>query len=56
MFCIGPCYYGGDAEGGRSVISDYYGSVIEGKYTDYKVAGLFSTDFVYTQFEENKCT
>ena len=51
----GPCYYVGDSEGGKSGLSDDYDTVIEGKYTDYQVAGLFSHDFVYTQFEEEKC-
>ena len=53
---IGPCYYGGDAEGGKSGIADNYGSVIEGTYTDYQVVGLFSHDFVYSQFQESRCT
>lgn len=54
-FSPGPCYYAGDAEGGRSGQSDDDGSVIEGKYTDYQVAGLFSHEYVYSQFEEGKC-
>lgn len=54
-FSPGPCYYAGDAEGGRSGQSDDDGSVIEGKYTDYQVAALFSHEYVYSQFEEGKC-
>lgn len=50
---LGPCYYAGDSEGGKS---GDYGSVIEGKYTDYQVAGLFSHDYMYSQFEEDRCT
>lgn len=55
IFYLGPCYYAGDAEGGKSGLSDDYDSVIEGKYTDYQVAGLFSHEFIHSQFEDSRC-
>lgn len=54
--CPGSCYYAGDADGGRSGSSDDYDSVIEGKYTEYQVVGLFGHKFKYTQFRQDLCT
>ena len=49
-----PCFYGGNAQGGPS--GDFGGdSVIEGYYTDYKVADRFSTDFKYKMFDDSRC-
>ena len=30
-------------------------SVIEGNYTHYQIDSLFATDFLYTQFDDEKC-
>ena len=51
----GPCYYAGNSEGGKSGELPDYNSVIEGKYTDYQVDGLFGYKYAYSQFEEDKC-
>ena len=51
----GPCYYVGGAQGGRTSERDENDSVIEGQYTDYQVNGLFGDDFLYSQFEEDRC-
>ena len=48
------CLYGGNTQGGPS--GDFGGdSVIEGYYTDYKVADRFSTDFKYKMFNDGRC-
>ena len=52
----GPCYYVGSAQGGRTAEREENESVIEGRYTDYQVTGLFDDDFVYSQFERGRCT
>ena len=53
----GPCLYAGNSQGGEAVefIDGYSDSVIEGKYKDYKVANLFSTDFKYKMFDDSRC-
>ena len=53
---LGPCYYVGSAQGGRTAEREENESVIEGQYTDYQVSGLFDDDFVYSQFERGRCT
>lgn len=52
---IGPCYYAGNSQGGKESLSTQFSSVIEGKYTDYQVDGLFSYDYKYAQFEGDRC-
>lgn len=54
-FSLGPCYYVGNSQGGKSGESDNNDPVIEGKYSDYEVAGLFEYKFIYSQFEEDRC-
>ena len=51
----GPCYYAGSAQGGRTSEREENESVIEGRYTDYKVNGLFDENFVYSRFENERC-
>ena len=52
----GPCYYVGSSQGGRTGEREENDSVIEGYYTDYEVGSLFDDDFVYSQFERERCT
>ena len=52
----GPCYYVGSTQGGRTTEREENDSVIEGHYTDYQVSDLFDDNFVYSQFEEERCT
>ena len=52
----GPCYYVGSSQGGRTGEREENESVIEGRYTDYQVSGLFDDDFAYSQFERERCT
>ena len=56
MFPTGPCYYAGTAQGGRTSERVENESVIEGKYTDYQVEGLFDDNFIFSQFEKDRCT
>ena len=53
--CVGPCYYVGNSEGGKSGELNDNQSVIEGKYSDYEMNGLFEYNFIYSQFEANRC-
>ena len=41
-----PCLYAGDRQGGP---------VIQGKYSDYEVNGLFGTQYLFSKFDEGKC-
>lgn len=51
------CYYAGSGQGGPDGgLPLSTSSVIEGQYTDYLVGGLFAHEFVYSQFEEDRCT
>ena len=51
------CLYVGNSQGGR--LRDIPGprdSVIEGRYTDYRVSdGLLGIDFMYSQFDTDMC-
>lgn len=52
-----PCLYVGSSQGGP--LSDIPGprdSVIEGRYTDYKVSGLLTTSFQFSQFDSSFCS
>ena len=50
------CYYAGSGQGGCSgELASADDSVIEGRYTDYLVDGLYAHEFKYAQFEENRC-
>lgn len=31
-------------------------SVIEGSYKDYRLGGLFATQFIYSHFDDELCT
>jgi len=53
--CPGPCYYVGSSQGGRSGEMDDNESVIEGKYFDFEVDELFGHDFIYSQFQDDRC-
>jgi len=53
------CLYAGSAQGGRfseysdpSLPSD---SVIEGTFRSYQVDSLFDSEFIYREFESNRC-
>ena len=50
----GPCYYAGNGQGGPWGIGPDF-PVIQGRYDDYQVDGLFEDDFVYAQFEDERC-
>ena len=50
------CYYAGHSQGGPvHNIDEPTDSVIQGNYTEYRVGGLFETDFTYTRFNEDVC-
>ena len=50
------CFYAGSNQGGPiREIEEPNDSVIEGSYEDYRVQGLFSTQFVYAQFDDSMC-
>ena len=49
-----PCYYAGNAQGGPWGIGPNF-PVIQGRYTDYRVGGLFDHEFVFAQFENERC-
>ena len=52
------CLYAGDRQGGRTGGVDAGprpGSVIQGRFTHYEVEGPFSTQYRYSNFDENKC-
>ena len=50
------CYYAGHSQGGPvHNIDAPTDSVIEGNYTEYRVSGLFETDFKYARFDEDMC-
>ena len=55
-FYAGPCYYVGNGQGGRTAEREENESVIEGRYTDYQVQGLFDDKFAFSQFEKERCT
>ena len=48
-----PCLYAGNQNGGPIAEVPGSGSVIEGKYTDYEVGGLFGTDFKFSKYNDN---
>ena len=53
------CFYAGSAQGGplgELESPQLRDSVIEGRYTDYRVNTLFDTEFTYTQFNSRECT
>ena len=50
------CYYAGSSQGGPTgEFEQPSGSVIQGKYIDYQVNGLFDTEFKYAMFSEENC-
>ena len=52
----GPCLYVGDSQAGPvGVDEDPDDSVIEGTYQNYEVNSIFSSDFVFSHFEEYRC-
>ena len=51
-----PCYYVGNFQGGPlSEFESPSDSVIQGRYTHYRVRGLHDTEFMYTRFEQDLC-
>lgn len=51
-----PCFYVGNQQGGPIYeVEEPNDSVIEGDYEDYRVGGLFETEYKYTRFENNLC-
>ena len=50
-----PCYYAGNSQGGPWGVGPNV-PVIQGRYTNYRVGGLFEHEFVYAQFENERCT
>ena len=52
-----PCIYGGDSQGGHLYeVKSPSDSLIEGTYTDYIVDNLFSTNYLFSKFNETYCT
>ena len=50
------CYYAGNSQGGRSgELPAADDSVIEGNYRDYLVAHLYANDFIFNEFENERC-
>ena len=51
------CLYAGNSQGGPAVEygRDYRDSVIEGRYNYYQTDQRFSTQFAYSQFDEDGC-
>ena len=49
------CYYAGNIQAGSEIDNDPKKSVIEGKYNQYQTSSLFATEFVYKQFDGDKC-
>ena len=53
------CYYAGSAQGGPlgELESPHLRDpVIEGRYTEYIMRGLFETQFPYTRFDSSECS
>ena len=51
------CLYAGSSQGGA--LSDIPGpqdSVIEGRYTEYRVTRILDTDYTYTRFDRSLCS
>ena len=48
-----PCLYAGNRNGGPIWEVKGSSSVIEGKASDYKVDGLFDTDFQFSKYNDN---
>lgn len=56
-FTQSHCIYAGNQQGG--IDGSFFGfsdSVIEGHYTQYTVNGLFGTAFVFSQFDDGRCS
>jgi len=53
--CPAPCYYVGNGQGGETPELEGEDSVIEGEFSDYVVDGLFGYNFIFSQFEEDRC-
>lgn len=52
----GLCFYAGSYQGGPvQEIEEPNDSVIQGSWQNYRVSGLFSSRFVYSQFNESMC-
>ena len=53
----GQCIYAGDSRGGSTGTGPFapFDSVIQGKYHDYRMKGLFTVDFPYSNFDANMC-
>ena len=51
-----PCIYVGNSQAGPIVeVDSPNDSVIEGEYTDYEVASMFATEFIYSHFDKSRC-
>ena len=48
-----PCLYAGNSNGGPVAEVKGSGSVIEGRYSNYEVDGLFDTDFQFSKYNDN---
>ena len=48
------CLYSGDAQGGSVYeVPSLSGTVIEGSYGEYRVSGLFATEYKYDMFDSD---
>ena len=53
----GVCFYAGSFQAGPiAEIDEPNDPVIEGVYSDYRVSGLFDTEYMYSQFNDLRCT
>ena len=49
-----PCLYSGNTQAGQiAEVTSLSGTVIEGSYDEYKVSGLFDTEFEYDEFDSD---
>ena len=51
------CFYAGNSQGGRSgELKAADDSVIEGRYSDYRVSSLYAHEYTYAEFDADRCT
>ena len=53
----GVCFYVGSNQAGPiGEIDEPNDSVIQGVYSDYRVSGLFDSEYMYSRFNDLRCT
>ena len=48
-----PCFYAGDSQADRNRVEEI--SVVQGHPREYMVDTLYSSEFMYSQFDRNRC-